>query len=242
MPNISLGEGIVVSGKPIKDRTTGKRDTTDLFGEVRSVTIDLGAEPKTSIRFTSDPEKTEGIAPTMFCTVSARSDSTLTCAVVDRAGAALVDSANNEFADINQPTARTDLSYFDCYETSADGTVTARTSCGCGDYAVTIFERHNETLIYDPTYATGEYQNVWQGTLTGSAINLGTGAFEIELDGTNNFDTVDTANGDFVVIFADAAHANIQTCQLDYGWLGDENGEVANNAGTKRSAILIKGT
>jgi hypothetical protein len=226
---IAPGLGVVVSGKPMQDRTTGKMDASDLLGEVRKMDINIGREPQIRVSIITEPEDTLGISPTMYLSSPSQSTTTLTCS------GAVTDSTNNDFADPNKPTLRTDLSYFDCYEVTPSNTVQLRTGCTCGDYAVTVFERGTDAL-----YSAGANQNMWRGTI--GTINLAAGTYTIELDTDNNFSTVLAANGEFVVMFANRDHEDIQTCQLDYGWLGRADGLVVDKDANTSSAILIKGT
>jgi hypothetical protein len=88
-------------------------------------------------------------------------------------------------------------------------------------------------------YSAGASQNMWRGTL--GNINLSAGTCDITLATTNNFDTVDTANGDFVVIFSHRGDANLQPAQTDrYGWLGDGDGQTQDSAAANHWAIMVK--
>lgn len=90
-------------------------------------------------------------------------------------------------------------------------------------------------------YYTGAGQNVWLGTLKGSATDLLTyadavanGDFRIVLDSANNFPGSPV---DVVVIYAPRDDASIQPSQHVFGWLGDESGKIYDSASTPYRAM-----
>jgi hypothetical protein len=229
---MAVGAGCIFNSPPILDRSTGKRDNGDMLGSIRSLTIDIGVAPSCTVEFTTDPVERLGIGPTMY--LSGTEHTILQTNNILAVTGMNTNPQNNDFADDSANAILTDLAYFDCYDgNKATGQIESR-DCSCGPYAVTVFERGTETLIFDPAYVNAS-QNVWRGTINVTSATLG--ECVITLADDNQFD--DT--GEYVVIFSDRADSNIQSCQTDlYGWLGKKNNKVEDSTATDHPAILTR--
>jgi hypothetical protein len=225
LANLSVGSGVDFTSASSVDPTTGARGITNGYASLLGMTINLGSEMDVSVELRKSVDEKLGIAPTLLI---ADGQATRSSSVVSVTGA----SSTSWFTDPDG--GLTDLATFGCYYYSvSDGTVREK-DCSCGDFEVWLFERNNESLVYDAGTPTNN--TVWSGSL--GNINLSAGTYDITLDDTTNFDTINSANGAFVVIFADRDNANIQPCQLLYGFLGDSNGKVQDSGATDHSAIV----
>lgn len=152
--------------------------------------------------------------------------------------AASVVAANNLFASPNG--GLTDLATFGCfyYDVSQSSILESDCTCTAG-YRVTLFEK-SATALYD----SGASQNVWHGKVMGSSAStlsladvVTTGQFRVELDSANNFQTAPYV--DLVMIFADRDDADLQPCQLAYGWLADpETGTTTDSAAATARGMI----
>jgi hypothetical protein len=224
---LAVGSGAIFNSAPIPDRSTGRRNTGDVYGEVRGMTTNLGARPHLSVDIVVDPLKRLGWAPTIVIDTFTRSGTTIEATGISTNAAANIWGV---------PSGLTDLAYFGCFEVGADGVVAAKSGCTCGDYAITLLEKDTDALYYDVAGAYAN-QNVWRGTVNVTAADIAAGTCTIELENANNFDNLK----DYVMIFSHRGDANLQTCQTDlYGWLGDSSNQVTDSASAKSTPILVR--
>jgi hypothetical protein len=229
---VEVGKSILFESEASLDRPDGVRNNGQQMGEVRRLEIMLGGErPSISVGITTEDIDKLAIGPSMYLSspVAGVGNRYLKAGLSD-------DPANNNFGD--PLGGLPDLAYFGCVD-YIDGSIVAR-DCSCTDYAVTIFERTNSALYFDAAYLYAS-QNVFRATIEVDPTDLTGLAFTIAGNKTA-FDTVNAANGEWVIQFSHRADANLQTCQTRwYGWLGQPaNGaRVTDSGGTKHPAITV---
>jgi len=163
-----------------------------------------------------------------------------TGAVITVTGLA-TDPANNVFQNpLNSPNGLTDLAYFGCIDYNPATDTRKLRDCSCTKYPVVIVEEN--TTTWD---IAGAGRNMFTGYLRGHTTDtlvlddVSNGRCRIDIDADEaEFNAV---TGIYIVYFCDWDHASIQPCQQVYGWLGDEDGMIANNDGDKSRCISWSG-
>ncbi len=223
---LGVGRWSSVAWSPIQNRQTGRRNDGDLIGQVQSMTTNLSSG-LIMIDVLSYPSDKTGIAPALYADGITKNGDVLTLTDIN------TDPTINDFGDKDK--LLTDLMYFGCINDEA-GVLVDR-DCDCTGYKITIFERNptDSKLYFDPAYGTPS-QNVFKGimdkvtTATGSTV-------DITLDGGGGL--FDTAK-EWVVIFADRADSDLQSCQTSlYGWLADNKNQVTTSTATKLKGIQV---
>ena len=232
MRRIEAGKSVIFSADAALDRVQGKRNNGAMLGQVRGINVNLGGKPSVNVDLIVSPGKDYGIGPSLYISnpVQGVGNSYTVSGLSD-------DPADNKFGNPGDAVL-TDLCYFACLD-NIDGTLTDR-GCGCGDYAITIFERGTDTLQWDPTYSLGA-QNVFRGTIQVNSADLTGCTFEI---GGNDdaFNTVNGDNGEWVIVFSNRDDSNLVSGQTNYyGWLGKltSGGRCEDSGGNKHPAIKV---
>lgn len=221
---LPVGASVLFNELPIRDMTVGKHNQGDILGDVRRLTVDLGAG-NCVVEFVVDPLARLAIAPTFTFTTFTRTTTT-----VEIAGLVTVATGNTYAPS----TGLVESAYFDCWDyNKATGEVEAR-DCSCGDYAVTIFE-----VNAAQNYSAGGSQNMWRGTIEVTEADLAAGTCTVELATSNNF-AASTDGKTYAVVFSQRADSNMQACQTAmYGWLGNSNGIVTDSGAVEYPAITV---
>jgi hypothetical protein len=236
--NIEVGGTMAIEWDSFLRRELGKRTDDTQYVSVHSANykfggddagIELGVLTSSGIELgvlTSSLKKL-GISPAMTCASVSRSGSELT--LTDCTGIAIPTPAG-------YTSGLGVVGWFGCWSfNEGTGEVEERT-CACGDYSVVIFERGVQQLT-----KAGASRNCWEGTLAQpTSVQVSGDDCVITLDDTTNFDTVNAANGDFVIKFGRLDDSATQPCQANlYGWLGSSNGRVNDADSVPQPAIQL---
>ncbi|MHC4649097.1 MAG: hypothetical protein ACYTBJ_26905 [Planctomycetota bacterium] len=209
-------------------RELGKRTSDTQYVQVNSAKYVFGGEsPGVELGVLSSSLRKLGISPAMTCDDVVRASSVLT----------LTDCVGIQ---IPVPAGYTSglgvVGWFGCWSFNEGTGEVEERACSCGDYSVVIFERGVQQLT-----KFGASRNCWEGTLSQpTSAQVSGNDCTITLDDTTNFDTVNAANGDFVIKFGRLDDAATQPCQSSlYGWLGGQDGRVLDADSVPQPAIQL---
>jgi hypothetical protein len=229
--SVAVGQGAAIDWKPLLDRRTGRRNNGFVSGQIVGAEYSLGGSPGVSVRFACGVQHV-GISPTLECTYDSLAGDVATLTF---------SRSTKKYGSLG--VHLNDAAYFDCIDyDDSTGAAVAR-GCSCGDYAVAIFEANTPVLTFDAAYSEAG-QNVWMGrasvAVADGDLTSGSGTIDIELDDTNNFSTVASNNGEFIVVYAPRDDADLQPCQtLYYGWLGDAAGNAEDSSGGLSRSLMV---
>ncbi len=231
MARIAVGKPALITWGSLMNSSVGRRDGTEQSALTVQATYSLSGLP-VQLRIS----KTKyGPSGSMFITGS---DMTAISSDISTITGQITDPANNYFA--SKTGGLTDLATFGCFDyNNSIGSVVAR-DCSCTTgYRAQLFLRH-QTASTD----AGASRNVWHVTVRGYSTALLTlddltnGRFRLDFADKTNFDTLRAVAGsEFVLIFEQRTHANLTSCQLAYGNLGDSDGLVQDSTAANFPAI-----
>jgi len=220
-PRLGCGVDIQLTSSVVREPYTGEIGISDYPGVITALSLrcsESRAGADLTVRLS--PYASMVISPSMIIEDGWQ---TLTGTLLAVSGAD-TDPGDNHFA--KDSSGLTDLATFGCFHYDpAEGAIAAN-ECSCTrGFRVTLFKQHDAVH-----YSSGAgAQSVWTGTVISAAgtvatdrmtlANVNAGEFQVLLDDATNFPTAPYA--DLIMIFADRDAANIQACQLVYGWHAD---------------------
>lgn len=232
LTKVGAGAEISLTGAKVYDPYSATRGVDAVAAMITKCAIGIsGNRAEIGLTLRMCPLGQYGWSPSLNL---AAGDYTRNTVTITATATLATDPADNDYAD---PTGGlTDLACFGqfAYDESTDVVKLVDMGDTKGQRVRVI------TANVDSYYYTGANQNVWLGTLKGSATeeltlaDVTAGSCTIVLDNANNYPGTTM---DVVIIYAPRTDADIQPSQLVYGFLGDASGKVADSAGAEYRAM-----